>query len=145
MIDEALLLPLIQASDTNASEALQSWPPELELGDVAQRLRQVDRYLLALGTSCREALDRLARLNGADVLSRALGQTADQVQRQDAVDVGDPDVNEEVVSTLQAMASTATTWHAYHERARRILERMTNQVGEIQDDLQHLATQVAQT
>ena len=86
--------------DSDISSNLTGWVPELELGDVARRLQKI--YIF-LDTIHNEESDRLATqiaINGHKMLN-AIKEIVEQVQMQDAIDIGDPDINEEVVATLK--------------------------------------------
>ena len=93
-------------TDPDVTTSFAGWVPELELGDVAGRLQNIYTYLSKLDAAYETISGPLAQLTAriegsTPPLLRALKEMIDQVQRQDSLDLGDPDINEEVIATLR--------------------------------------------
>jgi hypothetical protein len=117
------------------------WAPELELEGVTGRLHSVYDYLSRLNdylVKAKPSDQLVARLgrNGR-ALNIAITEMIDLIQRQDAVDIGDPDINEEVVGTLCSLRINI----AAASRARSLTEA-TAEVEEAKEAIEDLATYI---
>ena len=125
--------------DPDVSASLAGWLPELELGDVSKRLHNIYTYLSRLDTYLRSApqiTERLA-INSRN-LGKAIVKMIDQVQRQDALDIGDPDINEEVVGTLHGILANIAAINTARSKRMAIVE-----INEVKEAIADLAEYVA--
>lgn len=125
--------------DPNVSTGLTNWV-QLELGDVARRLQKIYAFLSQLDTTY-ENLTRV-KLN-APALLKVLREMIDQVQRQDSLDIGDPDINEEVIATLQNLAINVESAVNTMKFVDQSLTKTAGELSEAQEAISDLARYVA--
>ena len=121
-------------ADSNISSSLTGWTPELELGDVARRLQKIYIFLDKIYNEESELLTTQIAINGQKMLN-AIKEMVEQVQRQDAIDIGDPDINEEVVATLKQIIYGI-------EESKSMLE-VTESFNDAKESISDLAEYVA--
>lgn len=127
-------------SDTDVSANLAGWVSELELKDISKRLHDIYTYLSQLDTYLHSTVHQITKrlvVNSRN-LGEAIIEMIDQVQRQDALDIGDPDINEEVVGTLHNMLVNISAINMTKSKKMAIVE-----IDEIQEAIADLAEYVA--
>lgn len=133
--------------DPDVSISLTGWVPELELGDVARRLQKIYEFLAELDTTYKTISKPLTQLVArievnAPSLLEALKEMVDRVQRQDSLDIGDPDINEEVAATLQNMAINVESAANSAKLTRQSLVETAGELDEIRETIADLAAYV---
>jgi len=130
------------SSDLDMSVTFAGWTPELELGDVARRLQDIYAYLTQLNTYLNSATPSRQLITRLEVNSRALGGTIteiiDQIQKQDSLDIGDPDINEEVVGTLRSILTNLSA-----ANTAKSLSKAAVEMDEVREAIADLADCVA--
>ena len=135
-------------ADPDVITNFAGWVPELELGDVAKRLQNIHTYLSKLDDTYETIAGPLTTLTAqievnTPPLLQALKEIIDQVQKQDSLDLGDPDINEEVVATLQNVALNVRSAMNAINFASESLTEMASEVDEANEAIADLAEHVA--
>ena len=135
--------------DQDISVYFGGWVPELELADVSKRLLNIYKYLSGLEDSYDSISNLLGpfvrrlEANGASIIEAA-NEMANQVQRQDSLDIGDPDINDEVITTLQNMVIDIKSSIQEAVYASNALASAAGSIEESQEAISDLAQQVSE-